>query len=142
MSGGSDGNPQSQPETINVTDENGDPLTLYYYHLYTTNSSGWVKIENQMMAQNHKYALVEVNTPAGNQAPDGPIVFRFNPEGLDAIDVIVDVRATKTVVNYPFTYRLPETGGIGTGIPVASGIVLVCGAAFILLCRRSRKSEE
>jgi fimbrial isopeptide formation D2 family protein/LPXTG-motif cell wall-anchored protein len=94
------------------------------------------------------YTLSETKVPAGyNKADDVTFTITFDKEtkkfASNNADVTLDstnnVFAT-TVVNQAGA-ELPSTGGIGTTIFYVAGIVLVLGAAAILVARRKVEAE-
>jgi fimbrial isopeptide formation D2 family protein/LPXTG-motif cell wall-anchored protein len=84
---------------------------------------------------NGTYTLIEKTVPAGyNKAPDKTIEIK----DADAQDLNLAVETT--VTNQAGT-ELPSTGGIGTTIFYIAGIVLVLGAAAIIIARRKAEQE-
>jgi len=80
------------------------------------------------------YTLIEKTVPAGyNKAADS--TFTIAASNYESSNLV----QTATVVNNSGA-ELPSTGGIGTTIFYVAGIVLVLGAAAIIIARR--KAEQ
>lgn len=98
-----------------------------------------------------QYYLVETKAPAGyNKLPD-PLIFEItasshldstanNPADDTDSSGSTDTEASFTgiIVKNTSGAELPETGGMGTTLFTLGGIMLMCGAAFLLL-HRSKK---
>ena len=83
---------------------------------------------------NGTYTIIEEVVPEGyNKAADQQVTI----EDADATPLTLEV--TTTVTNNA-GQELPSTGGIGTTIFYIAGIVLVLGAAAIIIARR--KAEQ
>lgn len=76
------------------------------------------------------YYLVETQAPDGYNKLTNPIAFKINAVSHQDGSVV-------TVVNIS-GLELPSTGGIGTGVTTALGLVLMCGAGAVLLYRKRR----
>ena len=87
------------------------------------------------------YTLVETTVPDGyNKAADQTFTIKpANTANDDTIFTATNLEQEATVVNNQGS-ELPSTGGIGTTIFYIAGIVLVLGAAAIIIARR--KAEE
>jgi fimbrial isopeptide formation D2 family protein/LPXTG-motif cell wall-anchored protein len=81
------------------------------------------------------YYLVEVTAPAGYELLAEPISFLVNSATTTAG---VDLEVKNVPSNGGF--ELPLTGGMGTGVLYAAGILLLVGASLLFV--RSRRSAE
>ena len=94
------------------------------------------------------YTLTETGTSAGYNMLTGPITIAMAADGnytatysgSSILDTTGSV-AVITIENNSGT-ELPSTGGIGTTIFYAAGLVLVLGAAVVLISRRKAEAED
>lgn len=100
-------------------------------------------IENDAVAINDQYCLVEIAAPAGYVLPEGDAAIQaFKLASTDTvtngavtqIQYTADIENTKS--NVP---NLPLTGGKGIGLLAAIGAVII-GAAVFLARRNSSKA--
>ena len=93
--------------------------------------------------QDGVYTLIETTIPDGyNKDADQTITIKaanYTGEGADKVFLAANLEQTATVINSA-GQELPSTGGIGTTIFYVAGIVLVLGAAAIIIARR--KAEQ
>jgi len=84
---------------------------------------------------NGTYTLIEKTVPAGyNKAADETVTIK------EASDAELSLEVEATVTNNA-GQELPSTGGIGTTIFYIAGIVMVLGAAAIVIARRKAEQE-
>lgn len=79
-----------------------------------------------------EYYVVETKAPGGYHLLSSPVV-----EEIDAVSH--EEGQVMTIINSKFI--LPETGGMGTALFTAAGVVMIgLGAAFVLLTRRKKQA--
>ena len=79
------------------------------------------------------YYLVEIQAPSGYNLLSYPVSVTLNQESHLESDVL-------NVANSN-TFRLPETGGIGTTIFTVGGVVLIAAAVVILIVKKKKENE-
>lgn len=85
------------------------------------------------------YTLIETKVPNGyNKAQDATITVKA-ATGDDANNFTSDLELENTVINNAGS-TLPSTGGIGTTVFYVAGIVLVIGAAALLITKKKRNA--
>jgi len=92
------------------------------------------------------YKLVETAAPAGYTLPSDPttsfsITADENKDNPMTIS-ITEANYKEVKISNSEGKELPSTGGIGTTIFYAAGLVLVLGAAAILISRRKAEAED
>lgn len=65
--------------TVNVGET---PTDMYYVGTYTTGADGTAFVENVALEDDHYFALIETQAPAGYLPLAEPFVFNFNPNAL------------------------------------------------------------
>ncbi len=98
----------------------------------TTNASGEAEFDG---LENGTYELIEVEAPAGYNLVTTPttVTIAGSDSDLSTLTVTAEVENNSGA-------QLPSTGGIGTTIFYIAGIVMVLGAAAIVIARR--KAEQ
>ena len=100
---------------------------------YKSNANGEVSPFRGLA--NGTYTLVEKTVPDGyNKAPDRTFTVAENDYTADNLE------QAATVQNEAGS-GLPSTGGIGTKIFMVTGLILIAGAAIMLIVRRRMQSE-
>ena len=108
----------------------------------TSDANGNVSFTN--IPSGHKYTLTETKVPDGYSANGNTYAVEV---AYDEITVTVTtiggnpVDWTGTVVNQTY-YELPNTGGAGTVPYTMGGILLLTGAAFLLLYHQTKRRKE
>jgi len=97
------------------------------------------------------YYLIETRTPSGHTGLSGPVIFRVTAEDT-AVELIACpyelTLESDSEVDFPIynavAYLLPETGGMGTGLYTAGGLLLTTAAAVLLIlsCIKRRKGAN
>ncbi len=118
-------------ETVFATPANGE-LTIAGLR-YSNFANGVLVAEGEAGFLN--YFLAEVEAPAGFELLAAPIKFQVT-QATTAVGVDLDV------VNVPSNsgFELPLTGGTGTTLLYAGGLLLVAGAVLLLV--RSRRTQS
>ncbi len=80
-----------------------------------------------------EYYLVEIQAPSGYNLLSYPVAVTLDQDS-HLKENVVDVANSNT-------FKLPETGGIGTTIFAAGGMTLIA-AAFVILVMKKRENEE
>ena len=101
----------------------------------TTNGQGVVQVPDDVVLEvGGSYVLVEKQAPSGYKPDDTPINVTLNTDGtMTTVDV------ENIALGEGEGIGLPVTGGSGTVILTAAGVVLVAGAAALIV--RSRKEN-
>ena len=87
------------------------------------------------------YTLIETTVPEGyNKAADQNFTIKPATSTDNDVFLAANLEQEATVVNNQGS-ELPSTGGIGTTIFYVAGIVLVLGAAAIIIARRKAEQE-
>lgn len=121
-----------------------------------TNSNGILQIkwDAEVYAYNTLYKVVETTAPSGYSIPDPTpeYYFYFSKEGeesflptgdeLPATAVDLSVNSHTEYVENAVSYRLPETGGIGTKVYTAGGAILILSSCLLGGYRMRRKRER
>lgn len=92
------------------------------------------------------YYLIETRTPPGHLGLSGPVIFEVNAEA-GAVNLIACpyelTLSGETEVEFPIyntvTYALPETGGPGTVLYTAGGLLMTITSAVLLLIMSSKR---
>ena len=92
------------------------------------------------------YYLIETRTPPGHLGLSGPVIFEVNAEA-GAVNLIACpyelTLSGETEVEFPIyntvTYALPETGGPGTVLYTAGGLLMTITSAVLLLIMPSKR---
>ena len=97
------------------------------------------------------YYLIETRTPSGHTGLSGPVIFRVTAEDT-AVELIACpyelTLESGSEVDFPIynavAYLLPETGGMGTGLYTAGGLLLTTAAVVLLIlsCIKRRKGAN
>ncbi len=125
-------------ETLNV---DGKTLTVVFVDFYSTKDLSGEKTDEVTTDENGAaiiyglaygtYYIVESKSPAGYNLLTAPIVVQIDGESHLDENVI-------KVINTKFV--MPETGGIGTTVFTATGLVII-GSAVLLLIFNSKKRK-
>ena len=101
----------------------------------TTNGQGDVQVPNDVVLEvGGSYVLVEKQAPSGYKPDHTPINVTLNADGsMTTVDV------ENIALGEGEGIGLPVTGGSGTVVLTAAGVVLVAGAAALIA--RSRKEN-
>ncbi len=142
-----------------VVDGNGDTVEKHMYLL-----EGWGEVPagsdytSDLVSDSNGYILIEglegsvegtTYTITETQAPDGynllteftNITITVDPEDESSFTVNGSASHVVNIENHAGSI-LPGTGGMGTTIFYIVGIILVCGAAVVLISRRRMHSAE
>lgn len=79
------------------------------------------------------YYLVEIQAPEGYNMLSYPVAVTLNQSS--------HLEENRIEVANSNTFKLPETGGVGTVVFTVSGIALIAAAAFILVMKRKENKE-
>lgn len=109
--------------------------------ILTTNAQGEIDIAG---LDGDTYHLREIAAPAGyNKLADDVAVTIAPTEGADADgDTILTLTPVIAKVNNQSGSELPSTGGMGTTIFYVVGIILVVGAAVLLITKKRMSADK
>ena len=106
------------------------------------------------------YTLTETKAPGGYQLPASPVttitLTDSEPDGVlddgtttaTGTTIVGEVKASGNTVNFQIGntkpgFELPTTGGMGTVLFTAGGLVIMaCGAALVLVTLKKKKAED
>lgn len=135
-----DDNPYNAPPSFTVQDAYGGTVTLTYYKTYVTGEDGTIYADSQYFLDDHTYAVYEAKAPNGYKALTEPIVFNLNPNAIEREIDMQQVSNMLSIVNTPFGYVLPSTGGIGSAVfYIAGAFLMLTGTAIVI---KKKKTEN
>ena len=110
-----------------TTDGNGDAMIYGLKQLFAADEEG-----NEDGVKTANYYLIETKAPEGYNLLSYPVEITLNK--VSHVD-------TNTVqVANSNTFKLPETGGMGTTIFTMSGMMMLAAAAFILIMKKKENA--
>lgn len=118
----------------------GNPVTVDDM-VVTSDGNGTVCFEN--IPSGHTYTLTETGIPDGYSADGTTYQVKVDYDILTVIAMDSgenEVTWNGIIINNT-SYRLPDTGGIGTGWYIGAGLVLILGALALLYVEHRRRGD-
>ena|GEM_PF-6360487 len=117
-------------------------MTFYYMESRTTDDAGNAQFTSPWLTPSHNaiYALVEVETPTGYYQPVDPVTLfsytvatteQLEAFGNKAVEQVADSIMVPNDRYEPFRFDIPLTGGMGTVLFIAGGLVVIGAVAVI-----------
>lgn len=120
---------------LQAVDENGNVLTSEVSKTATTSDAGTLVFDN--LKSNVRYRLTETVAPEGYLIADEYIYFTINEGGSVMVEESFYAEAAPSAYNIIVcnaeAIPLPESGGVGTGMFYALGLLLIAAAAGIYI---------